>query len=207
MPVIAKLLTLLALIGVSSFSFIFYKRQNTSSKIGGKISAAKALWLGYAVYVYFLLAPIVLFGLDSSQHLKFILGGFITYMYFRGLAEIWLLYLGKHWSPKYGITHNISSLFFIVPLSAVYWTEFNLASMADALTLLCLFIISGCLITDSVYAYKFYAIVREKTKGENAIWFADPDDPIFKPINKLTATLNVVFLFLLMALLIGLLFF
>jgi hypothetical protein len=44
---------------------------------------------------------------------------------------------------------------------------------------------------ETYYAIKFYKIIGSKTKGDEAIWYAHKEDPIFKKVVKITAIFNI----------------
>ncbi|MDZ4667666.1 MAG: hypothetical protein SGJ00_07260 [bacterium] len=67
-------------------------------------------------------------------------------------------------------------------------------NQAQIIISLYLILVSGILIVDSIYAYKFYKIVGSKTKGKDAIWYASETDPSFLGVIKLTRMLNAPFL-------------
>ncbi len=79
--------------------FLFWRRQNVQEFRGGRISPPKLAWLVYAIFLWFLLCPLV--ASDSAVHpgLRLVLGGFGACVWGRGVAELYMLYVSHNWRP------------------------------------------------------------------------------------------------------------
>ncbi len=100
-------------------AFIFYWGQNTRGNLGGEISLPKMIWLAYAVFTWFLLPAILYFDTSFEPHIRkrFLL--FWWVMFPRGVIELILVYGFQHWSPWYGITHDL-----IAVMTLIYFLRF-----------------------------------------------------------------------------------
>ena len=99
---ILALLALAALLG-----FLFWRKQNVRRSRGGRISPPKLAWLFYAIFLWFLLCPVVAMDAGVEPHLRMVLGGFGVLMWVRGVAELYMLYVSFNWKPPYGIGHDV----------------------------------------------------------------------------------------------------
>jgi len=174
----------------------FYRRQQRSGELGGRMAPAKAFWLGFAVFSWFVL-PAVL-ALDAAVPLPFrwVLGVFAVSMWLRGVAEMVMLYAFKNWRPPYGIGHDLLSIGILAVGTAWQWASVQTllvaprqAGMSVWLVAL-LGVLTLSLALEVAYAYAFFAVVRGKTVGDDGIWFASNDDPLFRRIVWTTACFN-----------------
>jgi hypothetical protein len=170
-----------------------YVRQNRGVRMGGKISRGKALWLGYALSLWFVICPALAFEPRLPVAFRVVLGTFGASMWARGLLELYLLYVGRRWKPSYGVAHDAFCLLLIVaqgawlarPTAAALGTP--LANWALVLTV----VVIVSLILEIGYARSFHRIVEGQTTGEDGIWFASADDPRFLTLVRVTAIANV----------------
>lgn len=170
------------------FSIFMTLKQNKGSKMGGAISPAKSFWLFYCIYTWFLLMPVTLYLKKIPAPLYHLWLGFVGWMYARGLIEMFMMFVTKNWTPPLGIVHNISCIAWLLFGSAYYYEQV----MAVPLIILlfhCSVIFS--LVMETYYAIAFYKIVGSKTKGDEAIWYANKDDPEFKKVVKVTFLANI----------------
>lgn len=179
---IGTILTALAGLGI-------YLRQNKGERLGGPIAASKGLWLYWTIYVWFLFLPYTLLTYEWQD--AFLWGwGFLTVsMWIRGIAEMYMLFVSKNWTPKIGISHDVFTLAGLI-LCYVYFHQ----SFIHAAWWVQAFAI-GLVISLSVeiwYAYAFLKLVREKTKGDKAIWYASKEDPQFLKILRVTTAFNIL---------------
>ena len=191
----AQLVIATVLILAIPFSYVFHQYQNKKTRIGGKISVEKTLWLSYALFFYFVLCPVLSLDNTINYTHRVIIGSFTVLIIIRGVFQLWFMFLSKNWSPKLGIGYNIFSLIIIIS-EILYFNDAISISLIDhhaRWTFFAIIMVSLCLITDSVYAYKFYQIVKDKTYGSRGIWFASDDETRFNNINKLTTRLNIGF--------------
>jgi hypothetical protein len=106
----------LAFAALAVASVAFYQRQNSGLQLGGTISLPKMLWLSYALASWFIL-PLFLFNdrrLDSAVRRVFRM--FWVVMMTRGALELVLIYGFQHWSPIYGISHDLFCMLLLLRL-------------------------------------------------------------------------------------------
>lgn len=92
----------------------FFVTQNSGARHGGPISVPKMLWLAYAILAWFVV-PVFLFAdrrIDAAVRRVFRV--FWIVMAARGVAEALLLYVFKHWTPLYGIAHDVACILILV---------------------------------------------------------------------------------------------
>jgi len=170
-----------------SIGLFFYRKQNQRPELGGVLSLAKAFWLIYAVYTWFLFMPYNIYVLKLPPFVNQVWMIFWFWMLFRGIIEIFMMYVTKNWSPVYGISHDFSCLLILIGGTLLYWHQFL---MIPKIVLTFHFSLILSLFLETYYAWGFFKIVKEKTKGEEAIWFASKEDPRFKRLVILTNIMN-----------------
>ncbi len=184
---------IVALLGLSVLlGILFWHRQNVRKARGGRISPPKVAWLFYAVFLWFLLCPLV--AMDPALHpgLRMVLGSFGACMWVRGIAELYMLYVTFNWKPPYGIGHDVLCILLI--LSGLSWHHELFSgplSRMDlwALSLIALVLVS--LFVEVMYATLFFQAVEGHTTGEDGVWFADEEQARFQRINRITFTFNI----------------
>ena len=154
-------------------ALLFQRRQNRAAATGGRISRAKLIWLFFAVYAWFIVPPLLIAGGVKNTALL----AFTSWMWIRGAAELYLLYVVKRWKPPIGIAHDLSCIAILACGPRTTYDTFLIAT----------------LVAEIVYAFLFYKAVEGRTTGATGVWFAD-DDPRFLLINRLTATGNIIFI-------------
>lgn len=175
---------LLVVIAITLVSLFFYYFQNKGKKIGGKIALCKVLWLDYTLIAWFFL-PIVFYFQGMSGDYYDVFYTISISMWIRGIIELYMLYVSKNWTPPIGIAHDIFT--FII---ATYTFYLTLPTTYDSIIISSSLLLS--LVLETYYAYAFYKIVKEKTKGDDAIWFASKDNPKFKKILTITTFGNII---------------
>ncbi len=184
---------LLALLGVFVLlAAVFQRAQNRKGTAGGRISAPKVAWLFYAVFLWFIVCPLVALDAAVSSATGWVLGLFGASMWVRGVAELYMLYVSRSWRPPYGIGHD--GLCIVLLLGALAWhREHWLGPLSPtdgwALALVGLVLVS--LVIEIAYAALFFQAVRGATTGADGIWFADEEQERFRRINRLTFLCNV----------------
>jgi hypothetical protein len=185
------LLAVLALAcGVAAL--LFRRAQNVKGARGGRISGPKVAWLFYAVFLWFLVCPLVALDAAVPVEARAVLGAFAAFMWLRGAAELYLLYVTKSWRPPYGVAHDVACIALV--LGGLFWGRARwLGALAPvdlwALAFLGLVLVSLCV--EVAYAALFFHAVEGRTTGEEGIWFADEEQARFRRINRLTLALNV----------------
>lgn len=185
-----------ALVGCAAllvaFGVVFRRRQKPGD-IGGPISAAKAYWLSFAIYLWFVVCPVA--GLEPSVSTSLsrpllVVG---VSMWLRGLAEMVMLYVTKNWRPPMGIAHDVVTIVLLVGAAglgmasgeAVVWSplSFGLAGLTV--------VVLASLVLEIVHARTFFGVVGKGTVGDDGVWFADDEDPRFIAINRRTRMGNI----------------
>ncbi|WNG13643.1 hypothetical protein [Cystobacter fuscus] len=184
------ILLLLSLCG--GLGVLFWRRQNVHAAKGGRISPPKMAWLLYAIFLWFFLCPLVALDPGVSPRLRLVLGGFGAFMWLRGLAELYMLYVSHNWRPPYGIAHDVLSLVLVLGgLGAHLLSPPGTPSPLDtwAVCLVALVVVS--LVIEVLYAALFFHAVEGRTMGEEGIWFADEEQVRFRRINRITLACNI----------------
>jgi len=183
-----KLVILSVMLPITGLAFHYKSKLAKGAAMGGAISNSKLFWLFFALSVYYVLNPLIGFGLDavSSKALQ----ALTWFLIFRALFQTILMYVIKKWTPKMGIAFNIAG----VALSAYYlikfYTQIDTESLLISPAYILLFINFFCFTFDTYYAYTFQKLVGDKTEGEQPIWYANEADPKFKQQNKITFFTN-----------------
>jgi len=189
-----KTVFLVSLISYVLICVVYYRIQNKSKQIGGPISKPKMFWLGFASYQYFILSAILYFTLDQPSTCYSMLTVLLFLLYFRGIVQSIFMFLFHIWTPPMGMLFNLFCFLYLMFQFYLNSHVFFGPNQAQIIISLYLILVSGILIVDSIYAYKFYKIVGSKTKGKDAIWYASETDPSFLGVIKLTRMLNAPFL-------------
>jgi hypothetical protein len=167
-----------------------YLRQNRGKRMGGPISGAKALWLYWTISVWFFLIPCLLYFWHWPIGIKYPLLFLSASMWIRGLIEIYMLFISRNWIPPYGIGHNLFTF-----LGMVVLLVFHLGSLRAASIISIIFVSAMMLslLVETYYARTFFFLMKNKTKGDEGLWYAHENDPIFKRIVRLTKLWNIFF--------------
>ena len=184
------LLVSILLMGLSTA--LFYQRQSTEKALGGRISPAKLAWLAYAVFVWFVLCPLLATDAHVARPLRIVLGLFAVWMWGRGVVELFMLYVTKNWVPPLGIAHDLLSLVLIGVGGLVYRQEISaLHRPFDHWILGFLLCVVCSLGLETFYASFFHQAVRGHTTGDQAVWFVSKSDARLSRVNRLSALCNV----------------
>jgi hypothetical protein len=187
-------IVLVAAGALAAFGVRFHKRQN-SGALGGAMSRAKAYWLPFAIWFWFVVCPVVAFDDVVAASLRTALGAFGVFMWMRGAAEMVMLYATKNWRPPIGITHDACCI--VVVLAILLWNAGAVAAAVAARDVdrwalgLCVAVVVS-LVVEMHHAYSFFVAVRGRTTGEEGVWFADDEQERFRQINRNTFRWNVV---------------
>jgi len=166
--------------------FMHY-RQNQGHKLGGDITPAKSFWLFYCIYTWLFFIPFILIKTDIPEPFRTTWMVFTVWFWIRSLAEGVMLFVTKNWTPPIGVAHDLSCLVILIFLPFVMAEENpNLLSPAGIFHLGLIL----SLILETYYAYSFFKLVGQKTKGEKGVWYANKEDPIFKRIVLITCVFN-----------------
>lgn len=185
------LLTVLALLCAGAALF-FRRAQNAKGARGGRISGPKVAWLFYAVFLWFLVCPLVALDAKVPAEARAVLGAFAVFMWLRGAAELYLLYVTKSWRPPYGVAHDVACIALV--LGGLFWGRarwMGTLDTADVWALAFVGLVLVSLFVEVAYAALFFHAVEGRTTGDEGIWFADQEQARFRRINRLTLALNV----------------
>lgn len=186
-----KVALVTAFVVMAGFVVAYHRRQNRPGRMGGAISRAKAVWLGYAVYLWFFACPLLALDPAVARPARLLLGAFGAFMWLRGVAELVLLFWLKRWSPPMGIGHDVACLLLLV--AGAWWLGPELSVVArplDAWTLGLLAVVVVSLLCEVGFAWSFHVAVGGATHGDDGVWFASEDDPRFRAINRWTIALE-----------------
>jgi hypothetical protein len=171
---------------------LFWRRQNVRAAQGGRISPPKMAWLIYAIFLWFFLCPLVALDPAVHPHLRLVLGGFGAFMWLRGGAELYMLYVSHNWRPPYGIGHDVLCLLLVLGgLGSYLLSPTGPPTRLDTWTLCLTALVGVSLVIEVVYAALFFHAVEGRTTGEEGIWFADEEQARFQRINRITLACNI----------------
>ena len=178
---------------LAAFGVSFYRKQ-ARGELGGAISRAKAFWLPFAIWCWFIVCPVVAWdGAHLSPPLRWALGSFGAFMWLRGAVEMVMLYRTFNWRPPYGIGHDVACILLLLGVLGVHGGELlALSSSADrwAAALCALVLVS--LAVEIHHAWSFFHAVQGRTTGPDGVWFADDEAEHFRAINRNTLRWNWV---------------
>jgi hypothetical protein len=192
-----KILMVVTGILMAVFSVGFYTRQRSGEQIGGSIAPAKALWLFYAMYVWFILTPIIAFEPKLSSAISTCLLSFAGFMWVRAFVELFMMYVSKNWKPPYGIAHNITSFVLLAGLSFTTGAWSSAQTPLDHWALGLITVLLLCMVLETIYATVFHKVIGDHTTGDDAVWFAPANSPHYQRIVSMTKWCNLpLYLFL-----------
>lgn len=175
-------------------------RQNSGKKLGGPISISKALWLYWTISVWFFLIPLTLMHGDWPMAAWWGWGILTVSFWLRGVAELYMLFVTKNWTPKIGITHDLVTLAAVIASYLWHWQSLVFASWWIQLFSLGM-VISLCI--ETWYAFAFLKLVKERTKGKEGIWYATKEDSQFLFILRVTTVFNTILYSIVILFLLG----
>jgi hypothetical protein len=163
----------------------FYKKKQDQNKLGGEIAYSKSLWLFYCIFTWFIIPlALVSSGVISPFHIIILALGVSFWV--RGLLEMIMLYITKSWKPIYGISHNIFTFICVFGLTLYlreniyFWEIFFIIQILLSLSF------------ETYYAFFFKKHIGSKTQGDDAVWFANKNDPLFKTNLRVTLVGNII---------------
>ena len=162
---------------------LLFRAKQRNAKLGGEMALSKSLWLSFAILSWFIL-PLVFYFESLSFHFKIVLIAISLSMWIRGIIELVMLYFWKNWKPIYGIVHNV----FTFCLGIYVLISNTLVNSNERIYLISIFL---SLIFEIYFAYFFHKNLGKKTEGDEAIWFANATDPIYKTNLQITFIANI----------------
>lgn len=186
-----SVIVIVAALVLARFGMRFHDKQARGA-LGGRISRAKAYWLPFAIFFWFVACPAAAALSVLSAPVAYTLLGFGVFMWLRGAAEMVMLYVTKNWRPPYGITHDALCIVQLAVTPFALGLDVTALSGVDAwgVALVLLAIVS--LVVEIHHAWSFFVAVGGKTMGDEGVWFADDDDERFRAINRNTFVWNVI---------------
>ena len=104
----------LAPVALGVAGLVFYQLQNAGVLSGGRIAAAKVVWLGLPILFWYILPALIVVDRRTAPGIRRAYGLFLINMLIRGVAELWLMYESKWWDYRYGIGHDLFSMLLLV---------------------------------------------------------------------------------------------
>jgi hypothetical protein len=172
---------------LAALAIFMHFKQNKGEKMGGCISPSKSFWLFYCIYSWLIFIPFIYFTQDIPEPYKTSWIVFSVWFWIRGVIEMIMMFITKNWTPPIGITHNISCFLVLTLLPFIIEGKFE--PISSAFTLFHLSLILSIMM-ETYYAYTFWRIIGEKTKGDEAVWYANKEEPKFKQVVLVTAIAN-----------------
>ena len=184
---------MVSLVATTSLVAWFSVRQNRETgALGGKISAPKRVWLLFAVFVWFVLTPLVALCDQTPPFARTLLGVFAASMWVRGIVELYMLFISKNWKPPLGVAHDLMMLLLLGGGLIGGW-----ASLTATPSLFGRWVAGFCVMLtfslglETVYAVLFHSAVQGRTTGDDGVWFAAAGEARFRTINRVTALFNL----------------
>jgi len=162
-------------------------RQHLDSRLGGELSPAKALWLGYALGAWFLVAFTFYRSPRVAPALRRVYGAHLLSFAVRAAVELPLMAF-RAWIPPYGMVHDLFTAAVItLLLRSAPPDKAGPGETASRTARRFLTSIRLGILCDGLFAWLFYQAVRGDTR---TTWFAG-SAPEFALINTLTWTVVV----------------
>lgn len=190
---------------VVGLGVFFARQQNRGAKLGGAISRAKQVWLIWAVYAWFVAAPLTALVPGFEDRLRQVLAVFAVGMWLRGAVELFMLYVTKNWRPPLGIAHDVACVGFL--MAGLVWVFVGGAAPRTGLGawgVVWTGVLAVSLVLETYYAAAFHRAVQGRTTGVDGVWFASADEPRFARINRVTAWANGPLILFILAFLLAL---
>lgn len=168
---------------VSSFILFLIQHQKNPRK-GGSLAPSKRFWLFYTLFTWFIFIPLSLYEAKVSPPYILSFRLLTISMWIRGGIELIMMYLTKNWTPPLGIAHNLLTFTLFVSCLSQY------EQIRPDIELFFFVTVGISLLLETYYAIAFYKVVKEKTKGDEAIWFVNKENPQFKTILLFTHFFN-----------------
>lgn len=175
--------------GVTAAVFAFARKQNRGERVGGSISLPKVLWLNYTLLSWFVIPAALLRREGVSPANRAVLRAHLLSFTARGAAEMWMLYRTHSWRCAYGVGHDAIDLAMLSVMMGRSREESG--EGVDGVARRHLDSIRATLVAEMVFATLFNSTVAGQTQGKDGIYFAS-DEPHFRLINNLTATVDVL---------------
>jgi hypothetical protein len=178
--IVLSWITIVLIISILSI----YKIKQTKNSLGGQMAWSKSFWLAFTLISWFFL-PIIFNATNNGLSIDFL---FLTKvltmsMWIRGIIELFMLFKFRNWNPIYGVTHTF--LTFVICAIILFNSKILGLELIYSISLLI------GLILETYYAIFFLKKIGKRTQGEESIWYANNEDPIFKLNLKITFIGNI----------------
>ncbi len=177
----------LAPVALGVAGLVFYQLQNAGVLSGGRIAAAKVVWLGLPILFWYILPALIVVDRRTAPGIRRAYGLFLINMLIRGIAELWLMYESKSWDYRYGIGHDLFSMLLLVWLGQ----RQRDTGALDRLLSRNLFVCAGMFAIEMGFVW--YMMFRVGTAGGAQVFFVPPD-PEHASILLATWVANILFL-------------
>lgn len=181
---VVSVLGLLAVMAAGGIAF--FLTQNGSGRIGGEMAPQKMLWLFYAIVLWLVLPGAVVFDRRASPPIRAAYCALFALMVLRAIAEGWMLYVSRNWSPWYGIGHDVVCM--VVGLVAAV----SVARSAGIRRSVDRWLYANLVVTLLAFVpeihFAHYMVGNFNTAGEAAIYFV-PDDARHREVLGMTSAL------------------
>lgn len=179
---------LLALAGLASWAWWFYRGQNRGNRIGGPMSREKIAWLAFALAAWYVVPAFFWRDRRLSPAIRRLYGVHLGAWAARGVVELVLMYGFKAWKPPYGMAFNFSVF---ALLSGLRWylgpALAGATTPEDRNAMRHLNLMQGTLLPETLFAAMFHRARQGRTED---VWFAD-DSPRYRLINQITLLVDV----------------
>jgi hypothetical protein len=169
----------------------FHALQNRVALAGGSLALSKGIWLGLAVLFWLVLPALILADRRIAAALMQPFRLLLLLMGARGVAELFMLYVFRNWSPFYGIAHD---LLCAALLWGWCWRHRGLRTASSdnppASTLWRHACFTGALFLPEIY-YAWYMQSHFTTRGTNPVYFV-PDDAAHQQVLAVTTVVDAV---------------
>lgn len=143
--------------------------QNRFGFTGGPISAAKTLWLSFALQVFFV-APFCLWrNAAYSMAVRRMYGAVFASFAIRAVVELYILYFTRDWKCGYGIAHDLFTFLLVTVFCLSFWMRRVRLEASDQRALIFVPILLVTLVVECFMAWQF-SLLASPAEG---IYFAD----------------------------------
>lgn len=149
----------------------FYWAQNRWQPVGGAMALPKALWLMDAVLLWLVVPLCIAADRRLAIRWRRPFQVLAVLMVFRGLAELWMLYVSLNWSPWYGIAHDL----LCIAVLAGYCVQLMVSGAGADRPWALHAGVTALAFAPEIY-FAWYMQAHFTNQGDAAIYFV-PDDP------------------------------
>ncbi len=168
-------------------TLVMHRRQNMPCRLGGPICLSKAFWLHYTLFTWFFFVPYILWQLpEAPVSYRAVWWSLTASFWIRGVAELYMLFVSRNWTPIIGISHDLFTLALMVGTLAYTGLPEGAPPVLSWFTA-SLFL---SVVVETHHAHSFFKIMKGRTAGDEAMWYAHEGDPRFRTIILTTTVFN-----------------